>query len=509
MGRRHLRLGLLALAACGGAGGADDGGRYDPLAVASAATGAVGNVDAAIPPDCFVRTDGGANRCWVCHTDGDHRGRFADGELQRTFPVTARAGTNPWRNLFVDRRPAIAGVSDAQIEAWIDTDNYAPLAAALAEAAPTYPGVRPDLDLAAGFDADGFAVDGSGWRAVRYQPFPATVGLGLDGLGDVFIRLPTEFRADRDGQPSPAVYRLNLSLLEAALTAPPPPATLDRAIEPVDERLLGFDLDGDGAVTAGAVRVRRLPPRYAGLAAARPLRVQVVPAGTELLHSVRYLDPTRPTQQARRMKELRYARKVEELDDWGELRAYQAVADERSEGMPPRYQGDAAHGFLTGFGWQLQGFIEDRAGRLRLQTDDEHRACLGCHGALGVTVDHTFSLARKVPGAAGWRPQDLRGLTDRPQRDHAAPELATYRQRAGLATADHPADLLAWLAPPPAAALELDKAYYAVVQAQAFGDGRVTQRAPSTAHHARIVDDDTGLAEADRIFLDGTLVPAW
>ena len=72
--------------------------------------------------------------------------------------------------------------------------------------------------------------------------------------------------------------------------------------------------------------------------------------GTELLHSVRYVDPDQPTLMAARMKELRYARKVEQLDDWGRRRAYDEVADEKSEGRAPRYQGDATVGFLNGFG---------------------------------------------------------------------------------------------------------------------------------------------------------------
>ncbi len=38
---------------------------------------------------------------------------------------------------------------------------------------------------------------------------------------------------------------------------------------------------------------------------------------------------------------------------------------------------------------------------------------MGCHCPIGVTVDTTFALARKVPGATGWRHQDLRGLQTR------------------------------------------------------------------------------------------------
>ena len=64
-------------------------------------------------------------------------------------------------------------------------------------------------------------------------------------------------------------------------------------------------------------------------------------------------------------------------------------------------------------GWQLQGFIEDAEGRLRLQSDEEHRVCMGCHDGIGVTVDQTFSFPRTLPGAEGWRYQDLRGIPTR------------------------------------------------------------------------------------------------
>ena len=70
---------------------------------------------------------------------------------------------------------------------------------------------------------------------------------------------------------------------------------------------------------------------------------------------------------------------------------------------------------------------------------------MGCDGPLGVTVDSTFTLAPKVPGAAGWRHQDLRGLQDHPQAGHAEPEVLTYFRRVGGGDRD-----LAWLLTPSA-----------------------------------------------------------
>ena len=531
-----LLLAVVAGCADRGASPTRDAATFDPLAVARAAAGAVDNLDAAIPPMCYTRTDGASNPCWVCHTDGRGRTRFDDGDLQERYGFADSARDNPWQNLFVDRRAAIAALDDVTILDYVRRDNYRPLVAAMSALPSDYAGFRPDLDLDQGFGADGLARDGSGWRAVRYQPFPGAFWPTNGSTGDLFIRLPAAFRQRAGGDVDPAIYRLNLALVEAAVTAPEPTAAVDRAVDPIDERLLGVDLDGDGALTAGVTRVRRLPPTYAGGAAGEPVVAQQYPRGTELLHSVRYLDPDQPTLMAARMKELRYARKVEQLDDWGRARAYDEVADEKSEGRTPRYQGDATVGFLNGFGWQYQGFIEDAAGRLRLQTDEEHRACLGCHGALGVTVDHSFAFPRKVPGGDGWRPQDLRGLHDRPQLGQARPEIATYFERVGggdetrsneelltrffpggsvdagavaAAAVGGPRDLAWLLAPSRARALALDKAYRAVVREQSFTRGRDAVLRPATRVHARIDDEDTGLAATGRTYRDARLLLAW
>ncbi|HEY5951282.1 MAG TPA: hypothetical protein VIV40_37575, partial [Kofleriaceae bacterium] len=263
------------------------------------------------------------------------------------------------------------------------------------------------------------------------------------------------------------------------------------------------------------------------------LVAQSYPLGTELLHSVRYLDPDAPTQMATRMKELRYMRKVENPDDWGRQRAYEEEASEKAEGKLPTYQGDIEMGFLNKWGWQLQGYIEDARGALRVQTDEEHRVCMGCHGHIGATIDQVFSFARKVPGADGWRPQDLRGLRDRPEVGHADPELITYfsRVQGGDETRSNDELLarffrdgrlnerelrraavggdrdLAWaLFPTRARALALDKAYLAIVREQSFVRGRDAMLAPATRVHPRIDHDDTGIRSPHR---DGNLRLDW
>ena len=79
---------------------------------------------------------------------------------------------------------------------------------------------------------------------------------------------------------------------------------------------------------------------------------------------MRYLDPDAPALGAVRMKELRYMRKVEALDDWGMQRAYADEADDKLEGKLPVFQGDPEVGLLSDWGWQLQGYIEDAGGAL-------------------------------------------------------------------------------------------------------------------------------------------------
>jgi len=373
---------VVAVALGAGCSGAGAGDAYDPGAKARARFGVVGNLEAAVPPSCYEDTGGRVNPCWVCHTGGFGPNTLDDAVLQAEYAFSEIASDNHWTNLFEDRRGAIAAISDDEILAWIRDDNYEPLRAALAGDAD-HRGFVPDLDLALGFDDEGFARDGSGWRTVRYQPFPGVGWPERGSTGDVFIRLPAKFRTTRE------LYRQNLAIVEAAIAGVIDPA----APAP-------------------------LPATYLGAAAGVPVEPLVYPVGTELLHSVRYLDPDAPALLATRMKELRWMRKEEAPDSWARQRAYEREADDKEEGLPPRYRGDALEGLVNAFGWRLQAFIEDEEGRLRVQTDEEHRFCMGCHQGLGVTVDSTFSIARKVPAEAGWRLQDLRGLVDRPQVGH-------------------------------------------------------------------------------------------
>jgi hypothetical protein len=514
---------------------ADDPPRdYDPLATALASIGATRNRDAAVPPQCYTKTAGSSNPCFTCHTRAHGKNEMDDWRLQEEYSFSEPALVNNWRGLFRDRRSAIAKITDRAILRYIREDNYTPLRRALERRKP-YAGWVPDLNLTLGFDEQGFAHDGSGWRALRYKPFPGTFWPTNGSTDDVFIRLPARFRSDKAGKPSRDVYRANLAILEASITKGEPAEGLDRAIEPTDERLISFDLDADGKIGT-AKHARALPPSYAGAAHGVEVVQGAYPEGTEFMHTVRYIDPDSPSLLSARLKELRYSRKVMLLDGWATSRAYEREKDEKDEGTIPVYPGSPEVGYRNAFGWQLQGFIEDREGRLRAQTEEEHRYCMGCHSTLGVTIDQTFAFGRKLPGAAGFLPQDLRGIPDVPQLGHRDPETLEYLRRVSggdefRANAEMLArffprgalderevrraapggdrDLTHLVAPSRERALELDKAYRALVEAQEFALGRDAVVGPIANVHERITDRSTGLEQTDRVYTDGRLLLDW
>ena len=460
---------------------------YDPLAVLRSPRPADINAEAGVPPMCYTKT-AGANPCWVCHVEPVPPNHRYDRRLQEEYAFSEYALTNRWTNLFRDRRAEVEATSDADILDYIRQDNYGPLRAALSRR-QGYRGYVPDLDFSKGFDEDGFARDGSGWRALRFKPFPGTFWPSNGSSDDVFIRLPPVFRRE---------YKTNLDILEAAVARPPGKSTILRQV------YAGTD-------------VKVVERRY--------------PAGTEFLHTVRYLDPDEPTLLSRRMKEVRYSRKFEFPDDWALIRHYDREDDEKDRGRLPWFVGSPEEGFRNRLGWLYQGYIEDARGRLRVQTTEEHRTCMGCHTGLGVTVDSTFSFPRKVPGREGWRPQDLRGMRDVPQHGHAEPEVWAYFKRAGAgdelranaellaryfkdgspdarAYAAAP-DLAALLAPSRERALALNKAYRLIVREQSFAKGRDPVIAPAANVHREIRNGRTELAEFGRVYTDGSLWLDW
>lgn len=514
------------------------GADYDPLAVADSTKGRVNNLEATVPPQCYTATAGTANPCWTCHNSSVYPNQMHDVELQEEYAFSDVAMTNRWSNLFVDRSAEISAISDKEILQWVKTDNYTALRNHL-EKRKDYEGYVPDLDFWKGFDNEGFAIDGSGWRAFTYKPWPGTFWPTNGSTDDVMIRLPEAFRK-LDGKYNHEIYKANLSILEAAIAAGPDAgknAQLTYEVEPLNEALIQADLNGDGRI-AGVVRtIKGLPAKYLGDAAFHEVKRYIYPKGTEYLHSVRYLDPTRSSMMATRMKELRYSKKVAYLDDNAITMKYEEEYNDKEEGTMPFFSGSPRVGLQNGYGWQLQGFIEDESGLLRLQTHEEQWFCMGCHSAVGATVDHTFSLPRKVPGKAGWAYQDIRGMKDVPQQGHEMGEIATYFERVGggdefrandevlarffgengqprhdlikEASVDGSKDIRYLIMPSKERALQLNKAYKALVEAQAFEKGRDALIAPPKNVHQRIENGSTDLNEAGKVFGDGRAWLRW
>lgn len=526
---------LAALLACGGQNGVEK--NYDPLKDALESVGKTRNMEAVVPPQCYTKTEGVSNPCWTCHTDSTMPNYQEDFELQETYSFSAFALENRWENLFADRSKQISGISDREVLEYVKFDNYSLLKKKI-ESIDGYRWWVPDLDFTRGFDTEGFSKDGSWWRAIRYKPFLGTFWPTNGNIDDVFIRLPDDFMRDERGNHSREIYKINLAILELLITCSPDAKNdeCQRRVEPINEELAGIDLDRNGRIKGHVEKIRGIPPHYVGKAKGRNLKRYLYPEGTEFLHTVRYIDPENPSSLPRRMKEVRYSKKVRWLDQWALLRAYEEEAEDKQNGILPKFKGSPPVGLQNDFGWQLQGFIEDGLGRLRLQTEEEHRFCMGCHSALGASVDQTFTLARKVPGKEGWRHQDLNGIKDVPQAGHAEPEILTYFRRVSggdefrendeilekffpngkidekevlRASAKGDLDITHLIVPSRERALLLNKAYMALVREQSFEKGRDTLIRPPKNVHRKIENGSTGLKQSGRVYYDGSVWLDW
>jgi hypothetical protein len=479
------------------------------------------NREAVIPPQCYTRTEGVHNPCYVCHQNQRSGGEntMNDADLQVAYTFSDVGTTNHWLNLFENRSTRVAAIGDEEILAWIDGDNYSELAGRLEAAG--FGGYVPDLagleQGAAAFDADGFARDGSGWVAFNYKPLPSTFWPTNGSTDDVMIRLPDTFRRAANGTPSRDAYRANLAILEANVKGL---ATIDT--RPVDEPAVGVDLDGDG-VLGTATRISRVSS-FVGAASEHLLLPPLYPFGTEFLHTVRYVgmgaDGT--VGVSRRMKEVRYMRKssIVPLAQLAELYREEQYAKEA--GYLPGYINRWQQGLDNEMGWLVQGFIEDRNGRLRLQTYEETLFCMGCHTSLGATIDKTFAFPRKVDGAAGWGYIELRGMADAPNVGETAGEIATYLERVGggsefrnndemLArwftaegTLDRAkvaaADVYELIAPSRERALALNKAYRTIVADQDYVFGRDAVIVPPKNVYDEVDPETAPTLGADRFF---------
>ena len=388
------------------------------------------NREAIVPPQCYTQTGTMYNPCYTCHQDAipQRENVMNDADLQEAYSFSELGMTNHWKNLFEDRTKRVAAISDEAIMNYIAGDNYSELASRLRQV--DFKGWIPDLgDLHLGadaFDDEGFAKDGSHWVAFSYKPFPSTFWPTNGSTDDVMIRLPAAFRTDRQGRYQRDVYKANLAIVEAKIKGVAQIGCL-----PVDETIVERDLNGDGSLTI-VTTITELNA-FVGAAEGAFIDTHLYPAGVEFVHTVRYLgfSPHGEIKPSNRMKEVRYMKKWRDFAKAVYARQYQLESFEKEAGNLPGYQNLGDRGLDNGNGWSIQGFIEDPTGRLRANTFEESLFCMGCHNSIGSTIDKTFSLARKIDGAAGWGYLELKGMADAPTQGETRGEIATYLERVG------------------------------------------------------------------------------
>jgi hypothetical protein len=480
------------------------------------------NREAIVPPQCYTKTTAFYNPCYTCHQDAKPRREnvMNDADLQEAYSFSDLGMTNHWKNLFEDRSRRVANISDDAILEYVSGNNYSELPARLKEAG--FQGWVPDLanlQLAAdAFDDEGFAKDGSHWIAYSYKPFPSTFWPTNGSTDDVMIRLPEHFRTARDGRYSRDTYKANLAIVEAKIKG-----VSEIGCLALDERKIGRDLDGDGSLTTIS-RITAVDS-YVGAAEHVFADSHLYPQGVEFAHTVRYLGitPDGEIGPSARMKEVRYMKKWREFSKPVYARQYQLESFEKEAGNLPGYQNLGDWGLDNGNGWSIQGFIEDSQGRLRVNTYEETLFCMGCHNSIGSTIDKTFSLARKVDGAAGWGYINLKGMPDAPTQGETRGEIATYLERVGGGsefrhndemfgrwfmadgTVDHDKvaaarDVYELIAPSRERALALNKAYKTIVEDQSFIFGRDAMVTPPGNVYERIDNESTPTLPVDRIF---------
>lgn len=414
----------------------------------------VNNQAAYIPSQCYTQTvdDQGRvhNPCFSCHINSVEPNYIDDSHLQVTYDMGEYSKINRFTNLFKDRTEAVDNINDEEILAYIREDNYQKSdQLLLAQKLKTVPsvwdinengkwdGYMPDCYFS--FDGEGFDKDPegnyTGWRAFGYYPFLGTFWPTNGSTDDVLIRLPEAFREDENGHFDLSVYKLNLAIVESLIKQK------DIAIDLTDESIYGVDLDQDGALGRATQivfhwekpdydlvtnRIKNFSMSYVGEAKSLLITNEYLiapglyPKGTEFLHSVRYIDidETNSTiKMAKRMKELRYGKKVN-WNSYSQLQNASMAEIKEKDAFPNRLRtiiGNSENGVQTGLGWVYQGFIEDSQGNLRPQNYEETMYCIGCHSGIGAIVDSTFVFQRKFDNNAfqkGWYhwSQDTEGL---------------------------------------------------------------------------------------------------
>ena len=452
------------------------------------------NPESVIPPQCYTKTEGTYNPCMACHQSypsQDARPNIMnDGDLQGDYQFSDEVMTNSWKNLFIDRTLQISEIKDSFIREWVSQDNYQPFL----QTNKQHPQLKAITlqNLAkpqTAFAQNGLANDNSHWVAFNYKPFPSTFWPTNGSTGDVMIRLEPQFR-EVNGQFNQDVYFANLSLVEMSIKR------LERISVPnIDERHIGADLNGDDKLSI--ISSMNKQSYYVGDAAQIELADMLYPKGTEFLHTVRYIgvDEQGNPYNAERMKEVRYMKKHAFKNKRKVAISYHREGKEKEFEQLPRTISLGKKGIDNGFSWTINGFIENEQGQLRQQHYQELQSCNGCHKTIGTTLDHTFSFARKVEGANGWGYINLKNQTDTPTLGEHQGEFLTYLERVGggdefrqnkemlsrwfgpdgkvnkekVTTLDN---LYQLIMPSSRRALDLNKAYYTIVQEQSYLFGR-------------------------------------
>ncbi|PKI13990.1 hypothetical protein [Colwellia sp. 12G3] len=483
------------------------------------------NEEAPIPSQCYTKTEGTNNPCYTCHqtynsskNDKYRTNLRNDGVNQGLYNFSDEGETNSWKNLFVNRQPWIKKISDKQIAQYVDQDNYSELAKKLT--ATDWQGFIPDLKdyhlASEAFNDKGIAKDGSAWVAFNYKPFPGTFWPTNGATDDVLIRLSPEFR-QLNGQYNENIYLINLSLIEMSIKE-----LTEIDIFSADENIIKRDLNGDGKFTAN-VDLLSTQEYFVGDAHQIEIPRQQYPVQTEIMHSVRYVGVNGEgnTYIPKRMKELRYMTKTQLLNDSAIDSAYRRERKEKLDEQLPSYIRVKDRGFNNKFGWLIQGYIEDYNGELRPQSYEETFFCMGCHSAIGTTIDQTFAFPRKITGRAGWGYINLKGMKDAPSKGQQEGEILQYLQVNGGGNefrenmemfnkwykADgsvdkekvKKADVFELITPSKQRAYAMNKAYTQIVRTQSFIHGRDVNITPAKNVHKKIDESVAPLKPEHRV----------
>lgn len=483
------------------------------------------NEEAPIPPQCYTKTQGEHNPCYTCHQSYQQADNINyrtnlrnDGANQGLYNFSDEGEINSWKNLFVNRQKWIKQITNEQIVEYVNQDNYSNLAKNLQN--KDWSGFIPDLNnyhlASEAFGDNGIAKDGSAWVAFNYKPFPGTFWPTNGSTDDVLIRLSAEFR-QLNGEYNESVYLTNLSLVELSIKGL---SAID--IFTTNEQVINSDLNKDGQLTT---KVEMLLTREFFVGDAKGIKIpkQQYPVNTEIMHSVRYVgvDEQGETYTPKRMKELRYMTKTKLLTSSDIDTVYRRERKEKLDEQLPSYIRVEERGFNNKFGWLIQGYIEDYKGELRPQSYEETMFCMGCHSAIGTTIDQTFAFPRKVTGRAGWGYLNLKGMKDVPSKGQQAGEILQYLQVNGGGNEFREnmemfekwykpdgtvnkekvkgKDVFQLITPSKQRAYDLNKAYTQIVRTQSFIHGRDASIKPAMNVHKTIDESVAPLKAEHRV----------